>query len=73
MRPNGKDSRDMTLFQDEDGRAYLVHSSDWNSVTIISDLDDSYLAVTGNYSRHFDQALKNTGRESPALFKHGGK
>jgi hypothetical protein len=70
QRPNGLDSRDMTLFQDDDGRAYLIHSSDWNSVVIISDLDDSYLACTGRYSRHFDHGAKNTGRESPAVFKH---
>lgn len=73
VRPNGKDSRDMTVFQDDDGKAYMVHSSDWNSVTIISDLDDNYLAFTGNYSRHFDHGKKNTGRESAAVFKHEGR
>jgi beta-xylosidase len=73
IRPNGRDSRDMTLFQDDDGKAYLIHSSDWNSVTIISDLNDDYLSFTGHYTRHFDHGSKNTGRESPALFKHNGK
>ena len=73
IRPNNRDSRDMTLFQDDDGRAYLIHSSDWNSVTLISDLTDDYLSTTGHYSRQFDHEIKNTGRESPALFKHEGR
>jgi len=72
-RPNGSDSRDMTLFQDEDGKAYLIHSSDWNSVTIISELDESYLVFTGKCSRHFDHGQKNTGRESAAVFKTEGR
>jgi hypothetical protein len=73
FRPNGKESRDLTVFQDDDGRAYLVHSSDWNSVTLIADLSDDYLEPTGHFTRHFDHGQKNTGRESPALFKHAGK
>ena len=74
FRPNGCDSRDMTVFQDDDdGREYLVHSSDWNSVTMIADLSDDYLSLTGHYTRHFDHQVKNTGRESPALFKHEGR
>lgn len=73
VRPNGLDSRDMTLFQDDDGKAYLVHSSDWNSVMIISELSEDYLSCTGKYSRQFDHGQKNTGRESPALFKYQGK
>lgn len=73
VRPNGLDSRDMTVFQDDDGKAYLVHSSDWNSVTLVSDLSDDYLRPTGHFSRHFDHGSKNTGRESPALFRHDGR
>ena len=73
VRPNDRDSRDLTVFQDDDGRAYLVHSSGWNSVIIIADLSEDYLRPTGHYTRHFDHKIKNTGRESPAVFKHGGK
>ncbi|HVM61318.1 MAG TPA: glycoside hydrolase family 43 protein [Verrucomicrobiae bacterium] len=71
--PNGNESRDMTVFQDSDGRAYLVHSSDKNSVIVIADLTDDYLRPTGHYTRHFDHQVPNGGRESPALFKHDGK
>ena len=73
FQPNGKDSRDMTLYQDDNGKAYLVHSSDWNSCTIIADLTDDYLQPTGHSTRQFDHRDQNTGRESPALFKLAGK
>jgi hypothetical protein len=72
-RPNGCDSRDLTVFQDDDGKAYLIHSSDWNSVLMVADLSEDYLRAAGRYSRHFDHRQKNTGRESPAIFKHAGK
>jgi len=72
FQPNGKESRDMTVFQDSDGKGYLVHSSDWNSVTLIANLAKDYLKPAGYYSRQFDHHQKNSGRESPALFKHGG-
>ena len=73
FQPNGKESRDMTVFKDSDEKAYLVHSSDWNSVTLIADLSADYLRPTGHYSRQFDHHQKNTGRESPALFNHEGR
>jgi hypothetical protein len=73
VRPNGCDSRDLTVFQDDDGRAYLVHSSDWNSVLMVADLSEDYLRPTGRHTRHFDHGQKNTSRESPAVFKHGGR
>ena len=73
FQPNGKDSRDMTVYQDDNDKAYLVHSSDWNSCTIIADLTDDYLQPTGHSTRQFDHREQNTGRESPALFKRAGK
>jgi hypothetical protein len=47
IRPVGRDSRDMFIFQDEDESAYLVCSSDWNSTTLICALNDSYTGLTG--------------------------
>jgi hypothetical protein len=73
VRPNDHDSRDMTVFQDDDGHAYLIHSSDWNSVMLISDLTEDAIACTGHFSRQFDHGVRNTGRESPAIFKHEGR
>ena len=65
----GQMARDMTLFVDDDGRAYHVYSSEENSTLHISELTDDYLAHSGRYARFF------VGRfmEAPALFKRGGR
>lgn len=69
MRPNDAMSRDMTLFKDEDGRAYHVYSSEENRTLYISLLTDDYLNPTGVFTRNFiDQS-----REAPAVFKRNGK
>ncbi|NDW17823.1 glycosyl hydrolase family 43 [Dysgonomonas sp. 216] len=69
MRPNDAMSRDMTLFKDDDGRAYHVYSSEENKTLYISLLTDDYLKPTGNFTRNFiDQS-----REAPAVFKRKGK
>jgi beta-galactosidase len=68
-RPNGLDSRDQTVFKDDDGKAYQIYSSDWNKTTIISLLSDDYLRQTGRFTRIFI----NSSREAPAVFKHNGK
>lgn len=69
MRPNGQMSRDMTLFKDDDGKAYHVYSSEENRTLYISLLTDDYLKPSGQYTRNFiDQS-----REAPAVFKRNGK
>jgi len=69
FRPDGEMSRDMTLFQDDDGRAYLVTSSEDNRTMHVSQLTDDFLSTTGKFQRIFvNQVL-----EAPAIFKHGGK
>lgn len=49
----GQMARDMTLFVDDDGRAYHVYSSEENSTLHISELTDDYLAHSGRYARFF--------------------
>lgn len=69
MRPNGQMSRDMTLFKDDDGKAYHIYSSEENKTLYISLLTDDYLKPAGQFTRNFiDQS-----REAPAVFKHQGK
>lgn len=68
-RPNNSDSRDMTVFKDDDGKAYLVHSSEMNSTLYISELSDDYMGFTGTFTRSFI----NCYREAPAIFKHRDK
>jgi len=58
----------MTLFQDVDGTAYLVHSKDWNKTMNIARLNDSYTDVDGFYI----SVLKDQEREAPALCYHEG-
>lgn len=50
FQPDGKRSLDMTLFQDDDGSAYLVRSVD-NQYAGFSRLSDDYLSTTGIISR----------------------
>jgi hypothetical protein len=69
FQPNGQDSRDQTLFKDDDGRAYHICSSEWNKTMYISLLDEDYTKVSGVYTRNFE----NQSREAPALFKREGK
>lgn len=68
--PNRRDCRDMTLYQSpEDGKAYLVHSGDWNKTLYFSQLTDDYTGFTGVYYAH----LVDQTREAPALCYYGGK
>lgn len=69
MNPNGYDSRDMTLFQDQDGKAYLIYSSDWNKTLRIAQLTDDYLNVNGIFTKAFIEQE----REAPAVFASGGR
>jgi beta-xylosidase len=62
-------SRDMTLFQDDDGKSYLIYSSEQNNTMQICLLRDDYLTPTKTFSR----ILVNRRREAPALFKSEGK
>ncbi len=68
MQPNRQDSRDMTLFQDVDDTAYLVHSKDWNKTLNIARLTEDYLDVDGFYV----SVIQDQEREAPALCIHEG-
>lgn len=74
-RPNGAMSRDMTLFKDDDGTAYLIHSSENNWTLYIQKLDETYTKVTGEYTRNYTkhENVEVDGREAPAMFKHDGR
>lgn len=65
----GQPARDMTLFVDDDGKAYHIYSSEENSTLHIALLNDEYTGHTGIYTRNF------VGRfmEAPAMFKKGSK
>jgi hypothetical protein len=65
----GQMVRDMTLFVDDDGKAYHIYSSEENSTLHIAELSDDYLGYTGKYGRFFSGRFM----EAPTLFKRGDK
>ncbi|MGN6504818.1 MAG: glycoside hydrolase family 43 protein, partial [Tepidisphaeraceae bacterium] len=68
FRPLGLDSRDMTVFQDDDGSAYLVFATNHNHSMRIARMTPDYLGLTGESSVPFS----TRNREAPALFKRNG-
>jgi len=69
VQPNGQMSRDMTLFADEDDKAYLIYSSESNKTMHVCLLSDDYLSPTTKYSR----ITTAVNREAPAIFKYKHK
>ncbi|MGF1932438.1 glycoside hydrolase family 43 protein [Enterococcus casseliflavus] len=67
IKPNRKDSRDMTLFVDGED-VFLIHSSDFNKTMYISQLTEDYLDCTGLYTK----VMEDQEREAPAIFKKNG-
>ncbi len=66
VRPNGEMSRDMTVFKDDDEKAYLVYTSENNATMHVCLLSDDYLSPTKQDVR----ILENQNREAPAVFKY---
>lgn len=66
--PHGFDSRDMTVFKDADGVAYLIYSSIDNTELHVGPLTEDYLDVKNEVR----PILIGQHREAPALFKHQG-
>jgi len=64
----GQMSRDMTLFVDDNGKAYHIYASEENLTLHIAELNDDYLSHSGKYVR-----LAPAGHnEAPAVFKRKG-
>ena len=70
--------RDMNLFQDDDGTAYVIYSSDGNTNTYIAKLNDEYTGISKSGNNPVEGVdyivtfVKNS-REAPAMFKANGK
>ena len=69
VRPENQMSRDQTLFQDDDGKAYRIYSSENNATTYISLLSDDYLTHSGKFVRVFEKR----SMEAQSICKHNGK
>lgn len=64
----GHMARDMTLYVDDDGKAYHIYSSEENLTLHVAELSDDFLSHTGKYNR-----IAPAGHnEAPALFKRNG-
>ncbi len=66
---DGQMARDMTLFVDDDGRAYHIYSSEENGTLHIALLSDDYQRHSGTWVRVFPGSFN----EAPAVFKKDGK
>ncbi len=69
VNPLGQMSRDMTLYVDDDAKAYHIHSSENNQTLHFAELTDDYQDFTGRYTR----VLEGKANEAPAIFKKEGK
>jgi hypothetical protein len=65
----GQMARDMALFVDDDGKAYHLFASEYNSTLHIAELTEDYTAHTGKFARAFVARWM----EAPTLFKHDGR
>jgi hypothetical protein len=65
---SGQMSRDMTLFVDDDGKAYHIYASEENLTLQIAELSDDYLSHSGKYIR----LIPAGHNEAPAIFKKDG-
>lgn len=67
--PGGQMARDMTVYVDDDGKAYHIFSSEENFTLQIAQLTDDYTSHTGKFVRVYI----GHQTEAPALFKKDGK
>ncbi len=70
--PCGTDCRDLTIFQDDDGIAYIVFASEWNRNLTIAQLTDDYRSTGPAFIKAFSTPHRSKGREAPAVFKNNG-
>lgn len=73
--PSSKgEARDMNLFQDDDGTAYIVYTSENNKTLYISKLNDSYTGLSADpeqavYGVDYIRLFPGSMREAPVLIK----
>lgn len=74
-RERGNTFRDMTLFQDYDGTAYVIYASESNRTLYVARLSDDYTDVERPLveGRTWARVLVDQRREAPAAFKVGGR
>ncbi|OOM73532.1 glycosyl hydrolases family 43 [Clostridium puniceum] len=71
-------ARDMNLWIDDDGTAYIIYSSEENRTMFISKLNDEYTYLATDVDKavkgkDFVRLFPGAQREAPALFKYNSK
>ena len=66
--PGGQMSRDMTVYVDDDGKAYHIYSAEENLTLNLAELTDDDLDYTGRYVR----IAPGGQNEAPTIFKRDG-
>jgi len=71
----GSSFRDMNLFLDDDGSAYVIYAAEDNATTYIARLNESFTAVIlpAVEGKTWARVLPKASREGAALFKHRGR
>lgn len=64
----GQMSRDMTVYIDDDGKAYHITSAQENLTLLVCELQDDYLDYTGKYN----MIAPGGQNEAPCIFKKDG-
>ncbi len=72
------EARDMNLFQDDDGTAYVVYTSENNKTIYISKLNEEYTFLSADpkearYGVDFIRLFPGAMREAPVLMKENGR
>ena len=68
------EARDMNLFLDDDGAAYIVYTSENNKTLYISRLNEDFTGLSGNvYGKDYIRIFPGAMREAPVLIKHDGR
>ena len=67
--------RDMNLFKDDDGKAYVMYSSEGNAVMYIARLNDEYTGLAKDASemktgRRISASAVPIPEKGPAMFKY---
>ena len=67
VSPLNHDSRGMTVWKDDDGTAYVIYGTRWNTNTVIASLSSDYLTIN---SKVYE--FRNVGWDSFGMLKANG-
>ncbi len=68
------EARDMNLFLDDDGTAYIVYTSENNKTLYISRLNEDFTGLSGDvYGVDYIRLFPGAMREAPVLIRHEGR